>query len=418
MKAYFALTLLVAFIFNGSAQTGWYKFDKSNSSIPFEKAAYLDFDKSGNLWFGTNVTGTTGHLCRFDGSTFYPESFSAWIYGIKTDKNDKVWIINSNDELKSWDGNKWTAFTNSLLSWYSDPLYIDSKGVKWMNPGSNAELLCFNDSLWMICGGGNLVAYKDNTWTIYNSTLLTQNPFGIEINSGNIWIGQYSSVIKFDKSTFTVFNSTNSILPLNSFLVLKINDKGDVWVGTRYGLYKYVETPDSSIIIYEQPKSCKVKKGKNASFQVKAKGIGLGYQWFKNNIEIINADSSILFIPVMSESDTGKYFCRISNTYITVYSDTVNLGINNSISIITREKSSKPAIYFAPTKSELILESNEKSEYSLNIFNLEGKCIIYKNIKNETGFVTRIDLSSYPFGLYVAVVNSNTKAFFLKFIIK
>jgi len=338
------------------AQGIWTEYSLSNSSIPFEKIYSIDFDNSGNIWFGTNVTGATGHLCRFDGQTFYPESYNAWIYDIEIDKSGSVWVINCMNELKRWDGNDWETFTHNNLDWYSDPLFIDSKGIKWMNPGFGNEILTFDgsewnnavnelsysriyaikeyqdkiyiasdsgliiyngqkweklmsgysdlpnnkiydievdnyDSLWLLCGEGFLVAHKDSTWNCYYSKDFEQNPFGLEIDGEDLWIGLYSQIVKFDKKNTIVFNSSNTNLPYNSIFCMEINNKSELWIGTRKGLFKYTEEIKPSIIIKQQPRSVILREGYSTAFSVIADGDSLHYQWYKNYQEIQGAMS-------------------------------------------------------------------------------------------------------------------------------
>ncbi|MDD5529624.1 MAG: two-component regulator propeller domain-containing protein [bacterium] len=55
----------------------------------------------------------------------------------------------------------------------------------------------------------------------------------IEGTTGDIWIGTYSGLAKFDGTNWTVFNTSNSGLPHNEVRALAI-EGNNIWIGT-YG---------------------------------------------------------------------------------------------------------------------------------------------------------------------------------------
>jgi len=56
--------------------------------------------------------------------------------------------------------------------------------------------------------------------------------------SNNIWIGSEFGLVKFNRTTKTYFNTSNSGLPTNNINVV-MAQSSVIWVGTNYGLSKY-----------------------------------------------------------------------------------------------------------------------------------------------------------------------------------
>ena len=54
---------------------------------------------------------------------------------------------------------------------------------------------------------------------------------------GNIFKGSSIGLAKFNGSTWTTYNSTNSVLPTNYLTSLEFNGN-DLWIGTKNGLVK------------------------------------------------------------------------------------------------------------------------------------------------------------------------------------
>ncbi len=237
MKIRITLLVIMSMIFStiNAQYQGWTIYDKTTSNIPFEKIFNIEFDHSGNVWFGTNVTGSTGHLCKFDGINFSPESMTAWIYGIDCDIDGNIWVINSNDELRKWNGTQWTSINYSGIEWYSDPFFIDHNGDKWMNPGFQYELL----------------RYDGLNWTTYNSSSSALPDARINcINEYNnvLYIGTDSGYVTFNGTNWNLFNTTNSWIPENKVYDIRIDKHDSIWFLCSGG--NLVSMKDDNWIVY------------------------------------------------------------------------------------------------------------------------------------------------------------------------
>ena len=58
-------------------------------------------------------------------------------------------------------------------------------------------------------------------------------------DSDNKWIGTYEGLVKFDGSSWTVYNTSNSGLPINSITCIAIDDSDNKWIGTCEGMVKF-----------------------------------------------------------------------------------------------------------------------------------------------------------------------------------
>ena len=56
---------------------------------------------------------------------------------------------------------------------------------------------------------------------------------------GNIWFGTYNGVSKFDGTTWTVFNTSNSGLPNDRINSIVLDQEGNIWFGTDGGASKF-----------------------------------------------------------------------------------------------------------------------------------------------------------------------------------
>lgn len=84
--------------------------------------------------------------------------------------------------------------------------------------------------------------------------------------------------------------------------------------------------------ITSQPSSATVTEGGNTSFSITAGGsTPLIYQWYKGGVEISGETSTTLSLTFVESSDAGSYFCRVTNAYGTVDSNTVTLTVGENL---------------------------------------------------------------------------------------
>lgn len=103
-------------------------------------------------------------------------------------------------------------------------------------------------------------------------------------------------------------------------------------------------------VINVAPKDVTVVLDEEIGFSVDAKGIGLGYQWFKNG-EIILApdgynesDNMIFRRDFVTKEDAGEYYVSVFNTAGEVVSDTVKLYVLDVTSEAVKDETSGTAV--------------------------------------------------------------------------
>lgn len=221
-------TIFISLCYLGLAQfPAWEKFDQTNSGIPFDTVKFLEIDNQGNIWYGTNdPNSTAGHIGFYNGTNWTDYlSGTNWVYDITLDKDGLIWTSTANKDLKSWDGSNWTTYHNEDLGWYSDPIFIDHNGIKWLNPTAivSPSLLSFNDTNW-------------TKFTTANSGLPSTNIYCMTGDGQNLIIGTGNSgLVYFDGIDWTVYNTANSGLTSNTIYKIEFDDDDTLWIATKNG---------------------------------------------------------------------------------------------------------------------------------------------------------------------------------------
>ncbi|HZO84697.1 MAG TPA: immunoglobulin domain-containing protein, partial [Verrucomicrobiae bacterium] len=123
-------------------------------------------------------------------------------------------------------------------------------------------------------------------------------------------------------STFQLFNVTTN--DIANYSVLVRNALGEV---TSSNATLLVNVPVS---ITEQPQSQEVGVGDNINFHVTARGTApLGYQWRRNGINIIGAQSSTYIISNVQETNAGNYTVVVTNSFSSVTSQVAVLIVQS-----------------------------------------------------------------------------------------
>ncbi len=180
------------------------------------------------------------------------------------------WIGTSNDGLYVTKDKK--TFHQSLPRINISSTYQDSKGVCWV--GSVGQGLFQFD-------GNNVVNHKTtlgNNMTIASDFIRECK----EDNEGNIWIGTFNGLSKFNKtsnsfSTYTAKSKQGGLTHSSIFAIIK-DQQGTMWVGTYFGGINYFK-PQSEIFNHFLPTTL---EGVGLSFSIVGKIIEDKY----NNIWI------------------------------------------------------------------------------------------------------------------------------------
>jgi ligand-binding sensor domain-containing protein len=223
------LLLLMVFVVSISANaqlTFLYEYNPSNSAIPNFEVTGIAAAPNGDVWVSTDGGG----VARRRNSTW--TTFNTSNSQITTNdcdeifvaKNGNVWfskIMSTNGSVQ-YDGTNWTTYQYS----YRD--IIDDN----------------NNNIWMCGFSANLLKYDGTTTTIYdgtNSPLSYDNVTTVTVDdNNNLWAATNDSIFKFNGTTWTIYdsNTVNStcMLPLSVKLDMKFDKTGKLWIAHSYGI--------------------------------------------------------------------------------------------------------------------------------------------------------------------------------------
>lgn len=198
----------------------------------------LDFDSYGNLW-------TTYPLMEYTwpslASTVFTDSIIGYIgnpgyydpqfMDVTTDKNDNVWAAAWYYGGAAFDRTQWHLLPpgdTTLPNFNYDLVFADSKNRIWFctNQSSpNYGFTIFDGTDWR-------TYYSPQNYAVADVDQIAEDHFG------NDWLATGGGLLKYDGSSFTLFNSGNSPLP-SDFIVtaVTVDYASNIWIGTHTGLY-------------------------------------------------------------------------------------------------------------------------------------------------------------------------------------
>lgn len=160
------------------------------------------------------------------------------VQSVAIDAQGNKWFGTYYGEVVKFDDVNWTVYNkhNSEIpgNYQITTIAVDAQDNKWFGASYSPNLL----------SGGGLIKFDNTTWTLYNvsnSGLPHNTVTDIAIDkSGNKWISTNGGgVAKFDNNSWTVYNSSNSGLPDDKVGSISIDDQGNKWVSTMTAIAKY-----------------------------------------------------------------------------------------------------------------------------------------------------------------------------------
>ena len=187
-------------------------------------------DKSGNLWFGTNVYG----LMRYDGDTLVyledtPGLASGRITGIVEDKEGNLWF-GAYGGITKYDGSTFTNFTteDGLLDDEVWCVTIDRNGIFWI--GTTIGVSRFDGNKFTTFPIPK-AKVKDTTTAFYYDRVTSI----VEDRDGGLWFGTDGfGICKYNGTTFSHLTVENGLCN-NSIADMMEDEEGNMWIGTMFG---------------------------------------------------------------------------------------------------------------------------------------------------------------------------------------
>lgn len=234
-----------------AANSTWTVYNETNSPLPTDRVASIDFDGAGNQYIGT----TGGGLVLKQGSiwTVWDESET----GVPINAARHV----ERDPL----GNLWVGAAASNLNYGIGLAHLEAADSSWtmQNDGLEASqivsgVIVHNDVRFVSTYGGGVTIYDAVGWIRYRHTSRTEliydegqqrvfdvdpgtyipsdhiREIDMDRSAGILWmVTADGGAVSYDGAEWITYNMGNSGLPSNSLLSVDVNpDNGDVYFGT------------------------------------------------------------------------------------------------------------------------------------------------------------------------------------------
>lgn len=320
----------------GTTIAAWdrdFRFGPDGSMFTNHNQAYndgltgLDFDGYGSLWGTSPLTkfiwpflSSTIITYEMMGINTEPNHFRPKFMDVIVDKNEHIWSAAWYYGGVMFDQTNWHPIPPSdttLPNGNYDLVFADSKGRIW-----------FATNQWSPNYGFTI--YDGKEWRTYYSPQRHSISYVYQIaedNFGNVWLATGGGLIKYDEASFTVFDSQNSPISLNSTSAVAVDARGQIWVGTRNGLYVYnpsgpvelgpysFSSPADSLTIMPEGRLARVSFRPTSSSNVPVtyqlqRGRGTHKFWTVAESQYASVPHRTIDI-VDSSIIIGKYFYRI-----------------------------------------------------------------------------------------------------------
>lgn len=262
----------------------WTHYTQENIGCLPPTNTSIALDGAGQLWY----TSTCG-LLRFDGQawTYLDTGMPGYCWGLKLEavaegSDGSLWLgANESECITRTDGVYWEHY-NPLALGASisniNTIFTDRQGRTWFGMDIS-ELLIYEDGQWTFtdtCAavfpnhwvrtitdspGGDIwlaivplpgsglqpsgvARYAAGQWTFWTSTEVPNLQginYALESNEdGILWAGvSGQGLLRFDGTTWTLFNTSNSGLPHNNIFDIATAPDGVLWLATDAGLVSY-----------------------------------------------------------------------------------------------------------------------------------------------------------------------------------
>lgn len=199
----------------------------------------LDFDGYGAYWGAYGSVMTLGGSFGFRewtprdiGMERPPGYFSPQFMDIIIDKNEFVWATGWYNGTVMFDRTSWHPYYASgtiLPNGDYDRVFADSKNRIWFGTNQSSPNYGFS----MFDGTQWRTFYSPQRYSISYVYQFAEDNFG------NVWIATGGGLLKYNGSSFTVFDSDNSPMNTNYVSAVTVDLRGNIWVGTNSGLHVY-----------------------------------------------------------------------------------------------------------------------------------------------------------------------------------
>lgn len=171
---------------------------------------------------------------------------------LAVDKDDVIWV-GTEHGIARVDSDFVTAI---------DTLTIDS--LSNLNLSIQNITIDSHNNKWFLINNSIVAKFDNKNWTSYNSK---NSPLGVvnqifADNNENVWFCTNIGVLIFHDNTWTLINTSNSILPDNQVEGGYVDTKNRIWIGTKAGSIMINGNDTISFQNSQTPmKNCTIRKG-------------------------------------------------------------------------------------------------------------------------------------------------------------
>ncbi|MDO8999381.1 MAG: two-component regulator propeller domain-containing protein [Bacteroidota bacterium] len=266
----------------------------------------IEIDLNGNKWFTTNMGISKFNDVNWTIYTTANGLSNNIVTCIAIDSTNAIWFGTWGGGISKFLDNNWTTYNQVN---YVQTIKTDaSNGNIWI--GTPTDLKMFDG----------------NTWTSYTNTngLAGNNVTAITIDKfNNKWFGTISEgVSKFDGNTFINYNTNNGLIGYQINCSISENN-GNIWIGTMDGVSFYTP-PVTKISEIYKPKSFVLFPNPTIdkiNISVEPELVGLKYYLTDNTgRNVVSGEVNYISSHIdVSGLEPGIYFLYVSGTSISAY---------------------------------------------------------------------------------------------------
>ncbi|WP_456422698.1 two-component regulator propeller domain-containing protein [Lutibacter sp.] len=363
-------------------------------------------DSQGNKWF---ISGK--YLLKFDGSNWEKHDAKPSFSGDTTfsldafdiDDNDNIWVTSRINGIGVFNGSNFTVYNHSNSNFPSDSsgahiIKVDSNGIIW-------GLL----SIGLDYIPKGLFKFDGTSFTQYNTTnsdLLNNRIYSISVDTNNHkWIANSDCLIEYDDTNFIIYDNSNSGLPDSPIMYVQVDENDKKWI--RAGIGGFFGGSPAKLVSYDGTTWSSFDSTETTSFSIDGQnnlwfcGLNEGFGSYEPGLKkysgtsashiftLIYSNSPIPYINVETPTFEGN------KTWISTYSGISVFVEQGSLNIDDTNIKKSISIYPNPTSRMIRVKNTDfKKIKKIEIYNSNGQKI--KARLTEQG----IDISYLSKGFY------------------